>query len=212
LAILLQHPNAIVSTDHVLAELWGDAPPASANNSIHVYISRLRKELGPDRVIARPPGYALRVDPPELDLVKFERLRAEGRVREALALWRGPAQAERARLEELRLVTLEERVDADLANGRHADLVGELEAMIGEHPLRERLRGQLMLALYGPTPSEGFPRMAVGAGSVWAVGVDNRIYRIDPRCARIVAKILVETRVSPRAPRASGFSTGRMTR
>ena len=158
LAILLQRPNAIVSTDHLVAELWRDAPPSSADNSIHVYISRLRKELGPDRVITRPPGYALRVDPSELDLVNFERLRAEGRPREALALWRGPAyhdleyepcvQAERARLEELRLVTLEERIDADLAAGRDADLVGELETMISEHPLRERLRGQLMLALY----------------------------------------------------------------
>ena len=158
LAILLQRPNAIVSADHLLAELWGDAPPSSAANSIHVHISRLRKELGPDRVITRPPGYALRVGPSELDLAAFERLRAEGRLREALALWRGPAyddlayepcvQAERARLEELRLATLEERIDADLAAGRHADLVGELESAIAEHPLRERLRGQLMLALY----------------------------------------------------------------
>src|SRR3954451_8636242 len=158
LAILLQQPNAVVSTDHLLAELWGDAPPASADKSIHVYVSRLRKELGPDRLITRPPGYALRVDPSELDLVKFERLRAEGRPHQALALWRGPAfddlayepcvQAERARLEELRLVTLEERIDADLTSGRHADLVGELEEVIAEHPLRERLRGQLMLALY----------------------------------------------------------------
>jgi DNA-binding SARP family transcriptional activator len=158
LAVLLQRPNAIVSTDHLLAELWGEARPASADNSVHVYVSRLRKALGPDRVVTRPPGYALRVDPSELDLAKFERLRAEGRPREALALWRGPAyhdlgyepcvQAERARLEELRLATLEERIDADLAAGRDTDLVGELETMIREHPLRERLRGQLMLALY----------------------------------------------------------------
>jgi DNA-binding SARP family transcriptional activator len=70
LAILLQHPNAIVSTDHLLAELWGDTPPASADNSIHVYVSRLRKVLGPDRLITRPPGYALRVDASELDLAK----------------------------------------------------------------------------------------------------------------------------------------------
>jgi len=158
LAILLQRPNAIVSADHLAAGLWGDAPPSTADNSIHVYISRLRKELGPDRVVTRSPGYALRVDPSELDLIKFERLRAEGCLREALALWRGPAyddlpyescvQEERARLEELRLVTLEERIDADLAAGLHADLVGELESIIGNHPLRERLRGQLMLALY----------------------------------------------------------------
>ena len=158
LAILLQHPNAIVSTDHLLAELWGDAPPASADNCIQVYVSRLRRELGPGRLITRPPGYALRVDASELDLAKFKRLRDEDRPHEALALWRGPAyddlayepcvQAERARLDELRLVTLEERIDADITNGRHADLVGELEAVIAEHPLRERLRGQLMLALY----------------------------------------------------------------
>src|SRR3954454_7978787 len=157
-AILLQHPNAIVSTDHLLAELWGDAPPPSADNSIHVYVSRLRKEFGPDRLITRPPGYALRVDASELDLAKFKRLRAEGRPHEALALWRGPAyddlayepcvQAERARLGELRLVIWEERIDADLAAGRHVDLVGELEAAIAGHPLREHLRGQLMLALY----------------------------------------------------------------
>src|SRR3954451_2660985 len=91
LAILLQRPNAIVSTDHLLAEVWSGAPPASADNSIQVYVSRLRKELGPDRVITRPPGYALRVEPSELDLVKFERLRGQGRLREALALWRGAA-------------------------------------------------------------------------------------------------------------------------
>src|SRR3954451_16672602 len=158
LAILLQQPNAVVSTDHLLAELWGDAPPASADKSIHVYVSRLRKALGPDRLITRAPGYALRADPEELDRAALERLRAEGRPHEALALWRGPAyddlayepcvQAERARLDELRLVILEERIDADLAAGRHVDLVGELEAAIAGHPLREHLRGQLMLALY----------------------------------------------------------------
>src|SRR4029079_4635940 len=77
LAILLQHPNAIVSMDHLLEELWGDAPPASADNSIHVYVSRLRRELGPGRLITRPPGYVLRVDASELDLAKFKRLRDE---------------------------------------------------------------------------------------------------------------------------------------
>src|SRR4051794_14106621 len=86
LAILLQRPNAVVSTDHLLAELWGDSPPGSAENSIHVYVSRLRKELGPERLITRPPGYALRVDASEFDLAKFTRLRDEGRPHEALAL------------------------------------------------------------------------------------------------------------------------------
>src|SRR5688572_20407149 len=156
LAVLLQHANQVVSTDHLLQELWGDAPPATAAKSIQVYVHRLRKLLGPQRLVTRPPGYALKVD--ELDLDAFERLRAEGRPREALALWRGSpyadleyepcVQAERARLQELRLVALEERVEADLAAGRHVELVGELEALIGENPTREKPRAQLMLALY----------------------------------------------------------------
>ena len=91
LAILLQLPNAIVSTDHLLAELWGDAPPTSADNSIHVHVSRLRKELGHDRLITRPPGYALRVDASELDLAKFARLRDEGRPHAASRSTRRPA-------------------------------------------------------------------------------------------------------------------------
>jgi DNA-binding SARP family transcriptional activator len=158
LAVLLQHANEVVSTDHLLAELWGDAPPATAAKSIQVYVHRLRRLLGPDRLVTRPPGYALRVEESELDLAAFERLRGEDRPREALALWRGPAyadlayepcvQGERARLQEQRLVALEERIDADLAAGRHADLVSELEALIAREPLRERLRGQLMLGLY----------------------------------------------------------------
>ncbi len=168
LAILLQHANEIVSTDHLLAELWGDAPPATAAKSIQVYVSRLRKELGDGRLVTRAPGYVLRVEPSECDLATFERLRAEARrsgprggaakLREALALWRGPpfadlayercVQAESARLDELRLAAIEDRIDADLADGRHADLVGELETLIGRHPVRERLRGQVMLALY----------------------------------------------------------------
>ena len=129
---------------------------------------RLRRELGAERLSTRPPGYVLHVAPDELDLAVFERLRGEAhraeparaaaKLREALSLWRGQpladlayepfAQTEIARLEELRLAALEERIDADLACGQHADLVGELEARIVEHPLRERLRAQLMLALY----------------------------------------------------------------
>ena len=168
LAVLLQHPNEIVSTDHLLGELWGDSPPATADKSIQVYVSRLRKELGAERVVTRPPGYALRLDASELDLGAFEELRAEARrldprgaaakLRDALALWRGPpfadiayercVQADSARLQEQRLAALEERIEADLATGRHADIVGELETLISRYPLRERLRGQLMLALY----------------------------------------------------------------
>jgi DNA-binding SARP family transcriptional activator len=167
LALLLLNANQVVSTDRLIAELWGESPPATVAKSVQVYVSRLRKEIG-GRLVTRSPGYVLRVEPAELDLAVFERLRREARgarpetaaatLREALALWRGPAladlayepfaQAEIARLEELRLATLEERVDADLAAGQHADLVGELRALIAAQPLRERFRAQLMLALY----------------------------------------------------------------
>src|SRR4051794_991670 len=160
LAILLLHANEVVSTDRLHAALWGEAEPATAAKSIHVYVSRLRAQLGPGRLTTRAPGYVLHVDPSELDLARFERLLAEARsaepaaaaqkLREALALWRGGALADLAyepfaqshvlRLEELRLVAIEERIDADLAAGGAAELVGDIEALIGEHPLRERLR------------------------------------------------------------------------
>jgi DNA-binding SARP family transcriptional activator len=168
LAILLLHANEVVGTDRLLDELWGESPPATAGKSIQLYVSRLRKELGEGRLVTRAPGYVLRVDPSELDAARFERLvkearvadpeRAEPKLRAALALWRGPpladfayepfAQAEIARLEEARLEALELRIGADLAAGRHAELVGELEAVVAGHPLRERLWAQLMLALY----------------------------------------------------------------
>ena len=170
LAVLLLHANEVVGTDRLVDELWGQAPPLTVTKSIHVYVSRLRREFGEDRVVTRPPGYLLRVEPRELDLKRFEALLAEARdgdgdaattartLREALALWRGPpladlayepfAQIEIARLEELRWAALEARIDADLVCGRHAELVGELQALIAGHPLRERLHCQLMLALY----------------------------------------------------------------
>src|SRR3954449_1362308 len=168
LAVLLLHANQAVSSDRLIDQLWGESPPATAGKIVQVYVSRLRKQLGEARLLTRPPGYLLRVDPEELDLARFERLVAEAReedaaaagakLRVALALWRGPpladlayerfAQAEIVRLEELRWAALELRIDADLAAARHRELVGELEALIAEHPLRERLRCQLMLALY----------------------------------------------------------------
>ena len=168
LALLLLDANEIVSTDRLIAELWADAPPATVAKSIQAYVSRLRAELGSDRLITRSPGYAVRVEPGELDVELFERLCEEARrappevaaekLREALSLWRGPplgdlryeafAQAEIARLEELRASALEHRIDADLEAGRHVDLVGELQPLVAAHPHRERLHGQLMLALY----------------------------------------------------------------
>ena len=146
----------------------GAAPPATCAKSIQVYVSRLRKQLGDQRLATQAPGYVLQVEPSELDLARFEQLADEARrgdprtaarkLRDALALWRGSpladlayepfAQPEIARLEELRMAVLEQRIDADLAVGRHAELVGELEALIVRNPLRERLRFQLMLALY----------------------------------------------------------------
>jgi DNA-binding SARP family transcriptional activator len=168
LALLLLRRNEVVSTDALLDGLWGESPPPRALGSLQNYVSHLRRALGDDVLVRLPPGYLLRVGPDELDVDWFERLVADAsgkqpaeraeRLRSALALWRGPALADFtyepfaqtaiARLEELRLAALEERIDADLALGRHAELVGELEALVAENSLRERLRGQLMRALY----------------------------------------------------------------
>jgi DNA-binding SARP family transcriptional activator len=168
LALLLLHANEVVSTDDLIDRLWGAQPPPTVAKVLQVQVWRLRKALGRDRLSTRPPGYVLLVESEELDLARFERLLGEAlgaepgtaaeKLREALALWRGAplgdltyesfVSAEVARLEELREVALEERIEADLALGRHAQLVPELEALVDEHPLRERLRGQLMLALY----------------------------------------------------------------
>jgi DNA-binding SARP family transcriptional activator len=168
LAILLLHANEVVSAARLIDDLWPEEAPRTATKSIQVYVSGLRKQLGEGRLVTRKPGYLLRVEPDELDGARFERIvseareaapeRAAARLREALALWRGPpladladahfARPEIARLAGLRLAALEHRVDADLETGRHAELVGELEALVAEHPRRERPRRQLMLALY----------------------------------------------------------------
>jgi DNA-binding SARP family transcriptional activator len=169
LALLLTRANEVVSSDRLIDELWAANPPKTAANALQYHVSRLRKLLAPNEAIAtQEPGYLIRVGPDELDLLRFERLVEEARhtpadhaarlLRDALDLWRGAALADLAnepfaqteilRLEELRLVTLELRIEADLALGRHLELVGELEVLVREHPLRERPRGQLMLALY----------------------------------------------------------------
>jgi predicted ATPase/DNA-binding SARP family transcriptional activator len=158
LATLCLAPGEAVSTERLIDELWGEEPPETAANALQVHVSQLRKTLGGEVVRRRAPGYELAIAPESVDLVRFERLVAEAReaepaiagrlLRDALALWRGDPEVDRVRLEELRLSALEARVEADLALGRQADLVPELEALVAEHPLRERLRGQLMLALY----------------------------------------------------------------
>ena len=168
LALLLLHANDVVSRERLIDELWGGEPPDTARTALQVHVSHLRKLLGSDRIETRSPGYALHVEPGELDLERFQDLVAQARrlepataagsLRQALNLWQGPplaeleghpfARRERLRLEELRLAAVEERIEADFRLGRHAQLVPELEQLVAEHPLRERLRGQLMLALY----------------------------------------------------------------
>jgi len=157
LALLLLDANRTVSTDRLVDELYEERPPATATKTVQVYVSQLRKALGADRIDTRGNGYALRVEAGELDVDRFHQLVADGRPREALALWRGPALADveerfattaASSLEEQRLAALERRIAEDLDRGKHATLVGELEQLVAAHPLRERLRAQLMLALY----------------------------------------------------------------
>jgi DNA-binding SARP family transcriptional activator len=157
LSFFLLHPNEVVPSERLIDALWGERPPATAPAALQVHVSQLRKALGTARIQTRAPGYLFRLEPDELDAARFEALLAEGRTEDALALWRGPAladfrepwaQAEGARLDELRLAAVEQRIEAEFARGRHAELVSELEALVREQPLRERLRAQLMLALY----------------------------------------------------------------
>jgi DNA-binding SARP family transcriptional activator/streptogramin lyase len=165
LAYLLLRRNELVPSERLIDELWDESPPPTAAKVLQNAVSELRRALGDDRLLTRPPGYVLRIEPEELDLERFELLARRGRaagdpelLREALALWRGDALADlrdepfaqraSAQLEEARLAAQEDRLDADLASGRHAELVPELEALIARHPFDERLYRQLMLALY----------------------------------------------------------------
>jgi DNA-binding SARP family transcriptional activator len=176
LATLLFHANRVVPAAQLVDCLWGQTPPATAHATLQTYVSQLRRLLQPEPssgqvLVTKAPGYLLLVQPEQVDLARFQRLvvvareamangdpcAAAERLRQALALWHGPAlggvpsphlSGEAARLEEARLGALEDRVEAELALGWHARLVGELEALVAEQPLRERLRGQLMVALY----------------------------------------------------------------
>jgi DNA-binding SARP family transcriptional activator len=168
LALLLVRANDVVPTDRLVEQLWGDDAPRTASTSLQNFVSQLRKALGPEALETRAPGYRVQVDPEQLDLSRFDRLVRRAReaeaadrarlLEQALGLWRGSpladfayepfAQHEIRRLEELRLATIEERIAADLELERHSELVPELEVLVAEHPQRERLRGQLMLALY----------------------------------------------------------------
>lgn len=172
LVSLLTRANSLVPASRVIDELWEDDPPASAPNLVQGYVSHLRKALGKDAIETRGGGYLIRVPPGALDLHRFERLAEDGSralvdgrpaesadlLERALAEWRGPAladldgqpflQAVSARLEELRLLATERRMEAALAGGGHADVLHEVDALVHAHPLRERPRWLQMLALY----------------------------------------------------------------
>jgi DNA-binding SARP family transcriptional activator len=172
LASLVLHANEVVPSEQLLVNLWGEDSPPSAANALQAAISRVRRALPPGRLITKAPGYLLRIFTDELDASQFEQLVSEGRIaleaggalqaartlNQALSLWQGPAladfryepfaQAEIARLEELHLACLEERIEADLALGSASVVIAELRQLVSEHPVRERIRGQLMLALY----------------------------------------------------------------
>lgn len=171
LAILLLHPNRTVSRDQLIDALWGEGVPGSAPKMVQILVSQLRKSLPEPRLQTRPPGYLLEVGDEELDLALFERSvtdarsalaqsdpqRARELLGHALSLWRGPALAEFSepfaapesiRLDELRIGALEWRIETDLVLGHHRDVVGELDRLIAQHPLREQLRSQHMLALF----------------------------------------------------------------
>ena len=171
LAVLLVNANQTVSTDRLIDDVWGDGPPETARRSLQAYVSRLRGLVGDETVTAVAPGYMLRIDPADCDWERFaekvrqgrdtvnsDPQRAAGLLREALGMWRGGPFADLAdeaclqpaitRLKDQRLTAVEDRIEADLQSGRHGNLVGDLESLIDRYPLRERLRGQLMLALY----------------------------------------------------------------
>jgi DNA-binding SARP family transcriptional activator/streptogramin lyase len=172
LGVLLLHPGEVVSSERLIDELWGERPPATAAKVLQTYIFQLRRALGAGLIATRPPGYLLAIDEGSVDAGRFRHMAARaGRLvtmgqpeqadplyREALALWRGPPLADVAfesfarneveRLDEERLAALTARIDCELALGQHEPLVAELESLVGQYRLRERLRAQLMLALY----------------------------------------------------------------
>ena len=175
LGVLLLHANEFVSRERLIDDLWGEAPPPTAHKAVNVYLSKVRKALsvaGADPIRTASGGYRLHVEPEMLDASRMQVLIAEAQelvakgelesaaegFREALALWRGPTLAglqlesrgrdEVAALDELRLTAMMDRIDCDLALGRHEQALGELCVLVSEHPLRERLRAQQMLALY----------------------------------------------------------------
>ncbi len=171
LARLLLDAGRTVAVDRLIDDLWGEDAPPTAAKMIQIHVSKLRKVLPAGTLVTRRPGYAVEIPAESVDIARFDRLRRQGGaalaqgaaaeaaqlLRQALGLWRGPAldefgepfaALEARRLEELRLACLEDRIEAELALGAHGMLIGELDALVAQHPLRERLRRQLILALY----------------------------------------------------------------
>jgi len=169
LALLILEANRVVPSDQLIDRVWGDEPPGASRASLFAYVSRLRKVLGTGRIEARPPGYVLRAERIEIDLLRFtdlvdaaretdDRAARTALLSEALGLWRGDPLSDLAghdalrptltRLEEQRLSAIEDRIDADLDLGRHRDAIATLEGLTRQYPLREQLWSRLMLALY----------------------------------------------------------------
>jgi serine/threonine protein kinase/ABC-type glycerol-3-phosphate transport system substrate-binding protein len=218
LAHLLVRVNELVPAEVLIDQVWGEEPPDAARGTLHSYISHLRKALGAERIEGRAPGYVLHMAEDELDSARFEGLLHEARLangspgragatlREALALWTGPAfadlssdpslAAEIARLEELRLQALEERIAADLAEGRHGEVIGELEALTRRLPLRERLWELLMLALYrSRRPADAlaaFERARDGLARELGVDPSPELRRLHERILREDADLDLE--------------------
>jgi peptide/nickel transport system substrate-binding protein len=243
LAILLLHANEVVSRDRLIDGLWGERPPATAAHTLDNYVSRVRKALGAGRLVRRAPGYLLCVEPGELDLDRFEQLFRQGREalargdadvaseaqRAALELWRGAAladvldepfaQAESGRLEERRLLALEERIEADLALGAGSAVVPELETLVREQPFRDRPLGQLMLALYR-AGRQGEALAAFQAGRQRLVGdlglepspqlgeLQRKILEHDPSLAAPGLQSGVEPPERPRRNRRKAVAIG----
>ena len=219
LALLLLRANHVVPTDTLIDRVWGESPPRTATTALQNAVSALRKLLGPDVLVTRAPGYSLILSDGELDLTRFEELVAEARglepeeraarLREALALWRGDpladvgfegaVDADIRRLEELRIATLEDRIDADLACGRHLEVTPELVGLVAEHPLRERLRAQLMVAHYHAGRQEEALGVYRDARLVLAeLGLEP-----GPQLQELEKRILRHEVPQPRAPRAA---------
>ncbi|GAC1319325.1 MAG: hypothetical protein NVSMB12_18570 [Acidimicrobiales bacterium] len=213
---LLLSPRRVVAVDVLIEDLWGATPSEPAAANLRVYVSRLRKRLrdisGHELLVTRSPGYVLEIDPTAIDAVRCETAAewvrhllsagayeaAATAAREALAAWRGPvlgeagaylfAQPEAARLDELQRTLVEDRIEADLARGLDAELVGELSVLVDRHPYRERLWGQLMLALYraghqveAPRAYERFrPTLAEGLGVRPMGGLDPAATQLQP--------------------------------